>query len=368
MGVFSELPIQFQSLGAEYGVYVYFAFISAIAVFLFWRSVQRTCCRGIDLDQGDIERSRKEWGYKSFDFILLSFGTALIFSRAIFILYQPGEFLDVRWFWIPYERIDGEVFFFASFPWLFFRVWDGGLLLAGMVLGWFVSAIVYSRIMNIRWGAVSNAVADFLWFLFLGTQVYHIYDQGHTISYVIFFCYTLLGIVRWFANRVKARQKMLHRIVSFVWKVSIMVGIPLIMLVGVVISVDDSGRYLLSGVAALTAFVGVWVLAGDALEFFQILLPKGGRGTDGSGRVGEGAVGNVDPFSRQGDWRRFTRDTSALRKSSDQRMVDHNKPKSVPRDFSRSYRDYSRNWLEAIEVLWVRLTKKRDSDRKVNDE
>lgn len=351
-------------------MYVYFAFISAIAVFLFWRSVQRTCCKGMDSNQGDIDRCRKEWGRKTFDFILLSFGTALVFSRALYILYQPSEYFDVRWFWIPYERIEGEIFLFASFPWVFFRMWDGGLLLAGVVLGWFVSVIIYSRIMNIRWGAVSNAVADFLWFCFLGVQVYYIYNQGQTISYVILFYYMLLGIARWLANKVKVRQKILHRIVSFVWKVSIMVGIPSIMLVDAVVSTDDPGKYLLAGAAALTVLIGIWVLAGDALEFFQILLPKGGRGTEGSGRAGEGEISTADPFSRQGDWRRFTVNTPVLRKSSDQRTVDHRKTKNAPRDFSRSYRDYSRNWLEAIEVFWARLTKKRDRDKEkeVEDE
>jgi hypothetical protein len=317
---------------------------------------------GIEFHPEDMHRSRKEWGKKTFDFILLSFSTALIFSRALFILYQPGGFTDARWFWIPYERIEGKVLLFESFPWLFFRIWDGGLLLAGMVLGWFVSVIVYSRIMNIRWGAVSNAVADFLWFWFLGVQVYYIYSYGNAISYVILVYYLLLGIARWWTNSMKGRIKMMHRIVSFIWKVSIMVGIPAIMLVDAAMSKDDPGWYLLAGAAGLTALIGMWVLAGDALEFFQILLPKGAPGAEGSGRVGEGEAGVVDPSSRLGDWRRFTVDAPVLRKSSDKRQR-----KVAPRDFSRSYRDYSRNWLEAVEVFWARLTKKRDSDKGTGD-
>jgi len=356
---------------------VYVAIVSIVSLFLFWRSVQRTCQdrngnRGACEDMTPEELTR--WGHKVFDLVIISIISTLIFSRLMYMVQNWGEFADARWFWLPYEKIDGEVFLFASFPWLLLKIWDGGLLLIGLVIGWMISMILFSRMMGIRWGSISNALADFFWFWFVAMGLYGAVRLEMWWLLVVIGYLCVLGFVRWGVNRRKHQTGMdrVHRVVSFVWKVSVIIGVPSILFIYYLFYQVGEISIFLVALSCVGIGVGVWILVGDFLEFISVLKSEipGFLGMRGSEEEEAGIQKRMEePIARtdvagsvpEGEgWRRFVVENP--KKSRGERGSTSGKWEGSERDFSRSYKNFSRRWRDGILVLWARLTRGRKRD------
>lgn len=336
--------------------FVYFGCVTAVSIFMFWRSVQRTFRRELDddTDEETAALGSDYLGRRVFDLLILTSFSALLIARLSFILYQPESLSGVRWFLLPYERIEGEVFLFASLPWYFFKFVDG-VLTEGFILGWLVSIVFYSRLMQIKWGTISNAVSDFMWFWFIGAGIY-LAISWNMIVVVGFVVYLIvLGFIRFMVNRRGDRKSQIHKAVSFIWKGSLIVGIPAVMFINNLFIRDVDRNEFLAVLSGVTCVVGIWILAGDAFEFFDIFKDstKGVfiRKHEKAAALEKEEIVVPDVPSEQG-WRRFTVENPGMRVKKRDRQ-------GAPRDFSLSYKHFSRRWVDVIQVLWARLFRRR---------
>ena len=118
---------------------------------------------------------------------------------------------------------------------------------------------------------------------------------------------------------------------------------------------DIPRREFLAVLSGVTSIVGIWILAGDALEFFNVLrtdtksLFTRKHEEAAALEKDEGLLSSDAPPERQG-WRRFTVENPEASK----RHI-----REVPRDFSMSYKHFSKRWVDVLQVMWARLFKRR---------
>lgn len=85
-----------------------------------------------------------------FDLFIISIFIGLLAGRIIHILSNWQEFTSFIWYWLPYERYGDQVYWFRLLPWKFFDIFDGGLNILVMFVGYLFSASFWSLIVK-RW-------------------------------------------------------------------------------------------------------------------------------------------------------------------------------------------------------------------------
>jgi prolipoprotein diacylglyceryltransferase len=78
-----------------------------------------------------------------FDIFILSILGGLILSRIIYIVSNWSQY-NYIWYWLPYERYGDEIDWFRLLPWRFFNIFDGGLDIFVMFVGFLLSANFWS--------------------------------------------------------------------------------------------------------------------------------------------------------------------------------------------------------------------------------
>ena len=348
-GILATLHTHFTT---EISVIYGFVFLT-FAGFLFWRSVRRnsTLLDG-SRDDEEMDADAQRWGFKSFDVLVLSVIGAVLISRLTYLIVSPDVFQDARWFWIPYEKIEGEVQLFASLPWLFFRVWDAALPHESLILGWLLSLVSVSRILRIPWRFLSNAVSEVFWLCLIGLEGY-LAIRWEAWGPVIVVGYLLvLGVFR--HRSILARSvrgtTFPDKLISVLWKLSTVTGLPLAtLLLNSFYRTFEASEFFIV-VSGLSLLVGVWIIAGDLLQFLTIL------------RYGAQAVLSPLPeiasdtsslsfTSANAGWRRYVKENPVKKTLPSVRPVQ--------RDFSKTYRDYSSGWQRLFMKIFGRLMKQR---------
>lgn len=76
-----------------------------------------------------------------FDFWFISAISGAIGGRVVYFIanWTKLGLKAIPWFWAPYEKINGTVYLLRLYPWRFFRLWDGGFIFAGMLVGYILS-------------------------------------------------------------------------------------------------------------------------------------------------------------------------------------------------------------------------------------
>jgi len=335
---------------------VYFVLISILSIFLFWRSVLRT----LAVEEGaegipENATSRMYYASKIFDLLIVTFILSLVVSRITYRLINPDLEDYFRVFWLPYEKIDGVVYLFSSFSWVILRMWDGRLIFEGLVLGWMVSMAGVSRIFKIPWGSISNAVSDFFWIWFIGIELYYSVLFTSWVPLLVAAILVMLGYLRWRTNHGKDKQggHIRHRVVSTVWKLGTIVGVPTALLTNDLYWSSIAGRGVLLVITGISIGIGVWILAGDLLEFLNILTSSTTEGTDVAVAEVSRPMSGAD-FGLNGElgWRRFTKMHLEKKRHPSSRP---------PRNFSLSYRNFADTWLN-VGALFHRIIKRRGRD------
>lgn len=286
---------------------------------------------------------KRFWGYRIFDVIIWSALGSLFVSRLVYIILNIQEFTDARWFWLPYERIDEVVYWFASLPWLFVRLWDGGVSLEGIVAGGMIFLVLLSRAVGIRWGSISNAVADFFWFMFIaiGIAAAAMWEYQLLLYFVVVLL--VLGGIRWWANHSDAKTKtaFVYRLISVVWKCATITGVPLVMLAQDLWVRDLDHRWMLVGIDVLVVIIGVGIIAGDVIEFFN--PPVEDKRSSAERMQGlTSAVG----------WRKLT-----SVQQPPKRLIPQTPP--TERNFKRSYKHFSSKWQRTMGAVVARVLRRR---------
>lgn len=85
-----------------------------------------------------------------FDLFIISIFVGLLFGRVVYILSNAQDFFGFIWYWLPYERYTEEVYWFRLLPWRFFNIFDGGLDILVMFVGYLFTASFWSTMVK-KW-------------------------------------------------------------------------------------------------------------------------------------------------------------------------------------------------------------------------
>ena len=106
------------------GVILLFIFLSGM--YAFWRG-----CIETGKDRSSI-----------FDVYLFSLISGIIAGRIGYIISNIEEFSGYIWYWSPYEKYGDVVYIFRLLPWRFLRIWDGGIVVFVMFVGFLITASI----------------------------------------------------------------------------------------------------------------------------------------------------------------------------------------------------------------------------------
>lgn len=85
-----------------------------------------------------------------FDLFIISIFVGLLAGRTIYILSNWLDFFGYIWYWLPYERYGEEIYWFRLLPWRFLNIFDGGLDILVMFVGYLFTASFWSLLIK-RW-------------------------------------------------------------------------------------------------------------------------------------------------------------------------------------------------------------------------
>lgn len=85
-----------------------------------------------------------------FDLFIISVFVGLLLGRVAYVLSNSQDFFGYIWYWLPYERYGEEVYWFRLLPWRLFNIFDGGLDILVMFVGYLFTASFWSVIVK-KW-------------------------------------------------------------------------------------------------------------------------------------------------------------------------------------------------------------------------
>jgi hypothetical protein len=113
---------------------ILFILVVFIGLYIFWRGCMST---------------RKN-NSSVFDIFIISSTFGIIFGRISYIINNWSFFVLQVWYWLPYEKYGEEIHLFRVLPWRFFRVWDWGIDILLMFVGFFIMATIWSLLVK-KW-------------------------------------------------------------------------------------------------------------------------------------------------------------------------------------------------------------------------
>jgi len=107
---------------------ILFIFVLVIGMYVFWKGCSET---------------RKN-NSSIFDTFFISTIFGIVLGRVSHIINNWSEFMSFIWYWLPYEKYGNEIFFFRVLPWRFLKVWDWGIDILNMFLGFLIMASIWT--------------------------------------------------------------------------------------------------------------------------------------------------------------------------------------------------------------------------------
>lgn len=122
---------------------ILFSLVILLGMYVFWRGCWK---------------SRKN-NSSIFDTFFLASAFGLLIGRISYIISNWSDFSSFIWYWLPYERYGNDIFWFRVLPWRFFRVWDWGIDILLMFLGFLAFASFWVLIVKKwRWGELFTTI------------------------------------------------------------------------------------------------------------------------------------------------------------------------------------------------------------------
>lgn len=104
-----------------------------IGTYIFWTEMKR-----IGKLRNDI-----------FDQWLFTMAITVGWGRIAYVITRWSSFVNSYWFYLPYEKYAGDIYWFRAMPWKLLTVWDGGVLftslLSAFVIGILVHMLVFKK-------------------------------------------------------------------------------------------------------------------------------------------------------------------------------------------------------------------------------
>lgn len=79
-----------------------------------------------------------------FDMYIISLIAGIIAGRVGYIVSNISEFTGYIWYWSPYEKYGDVIYIFRLLPWRFFRIWDGGIVIFAMFVGFLLACTCFA--------------------------------------------------------------------------------------------------------------------------------------------------------------------------------------------------------------------------------
>ena len=120
--------------GIPVGLVLFIVFM--IGMYVFWRGCTET---GKDRSS-------------TFDVYIGSLALAVMIGRLSYILSNLADFTGYIWYWSPYEKYGDVIYMFRLLPWRFFRIWDGGIVILSLFVGYLLfSSVITIFLKKWRW-------------------------------------------------------------------------------------------------------------------------------------------------------------------------------------------------------------------------
>jgi len=211
--------------------------IFLIGMYVFWRG-----CKETEKDRSSI-----------FDVYIVSLLVGVILGRVGYIISNLDEFMSFIWYWSPYEKYGDTTYIFRLLPWRFLRVWDGGIIIFALFVGFLLfSTFFVSILKKWRWKQIffniffSGVFMLSLSFFFTASITTDL--DILLMSVVLFLIATFFLIASLVVKRMKIKWKRKRRAIGYI-------GGVLIWLIGGYLST----KFLLSDVSTVEV-VSVYVL------------------------------------------------------------------------------------------------------------
>jgi len=170
-----------------------------------------------------------------------------------YIVSNLDEFMSFIWYWSPYEKYGDTTYIFRLLPWRFLRVWDGGIIIFALFVGFllfstfFVSILKRWRWKQIFFNIFFSGVFMLSLSLFFTASITTDLDIL-LMSVILFLIATFFLIASLVVKRMKIKWKRKRRAIGYI-------GGVLIWIIGGYLSI----KFLLSDVSTVEV-VSVYVL------------------------------------------------------------------------------------------------------------
>ncbi|MDD3662187.1 MAG: hypothetical protein PHG63_03940, partial [Candidatus Dojkabacteria bacterium] len=321
--------------------------------FLFWRSLVRT-----RHTTGVVPGEGTNWGAgtvssHSFDLLAASTVSAVIVGRIAYIVSTFHDFIGLRWFWLPYERIEGEVHIADSLPWAAFRLWDGGILIEGALLGFLAVLLVQTYRKADIWKRVLNASSDMLWLWLTALLIYWYIETSQLVLLASSVGIVFLGVVRLLSNMRKKGGAAMAGSISSLWYLVNLTGIPFALGIRQEVWNSTGGDLISAACVVGSLLIAVWCVLMTCFE----KRPDWSAGLQEVNGT-DGESGGVEPLRPTAvpsvGWRRFAR----VPRGPSQEGVRNGGAKREGRRYFMSYKDFSKEWSGTLGLLKNRISQR----------
>lgn len=125
--MYSAILDKFQEILTSVNPFFLLLTVLLIGMYVFWRGCSET---------------RKDIS-SIFDIFIISLFSGLLLGRISYIISNWTRFASSVWYWLPYEKYGDEIYLFRVLPWRFFRVWDWGIDILTMFVGFLLVASLW---------------------------------------------------------------------------------------------------------------------------------------------------------------------------------------------------------------------------------
>lgn len=328
---------------------LYFIVLFVVGLFVYWKAARRRfdVFTSNDTEKGPKDKTSKLWLSrpdkdsqmfkqlnlnitisKLFDYLVISLIVGVFISRVLYILYDPTEFADIRWFYIPYEKIDDQVFWFSSFPWVMFNLGVGSVIPGGFLLGFLLCYILLLKSSVIKLNQNIKPLTDFIIFTLIGIGFFFSITFKDVSVFYLSLAYAGLLVVRFFLikqNFIKLSEGLIKRIFNFIFIVSVP---SLLIYKHLTYDHPNSEFLLVVDIAGL--FVTLWL---SGVDISNLVF----------GKQEEEVIGVKKTDRRQKSFTQNKVSTSEVKPDGRRRdagLKKNGKNGDKPRDFSMSYRHF----------------------------
>jgi hypothetical protein len=162
-----------------------------------------------------------------FDFAFFSLVLGVLLSRLFYIFLNSDMFSDVRWFWIPYEKIQEQILWFESFPWLFFKMSLNTVAIEGFVIGFWGGIHVVKNIHRLNWKESSMALCDYIGLITaFGCWASYMYSKQEYLIYPVLILFILFLV----KELTRGSFDIFKKLTSGIWKFFSIVALPLVII------------------------------------------------------------------------------------------------------------------------------------------